>query len=135
MNANEPGTGEASQWAAHPFTGDLPAARARVEAVAEWEAAQKQDNQARPEVIDAAAAILVVPAERRDASFTLHPVTVWDIEGTRVFIWDAGPPGQPRLTAVCTCWNWDDGPCEHVLVALAGTSLSPPDTPDSPVSP
>jgi hypothetical protein len=127
MTANEPGTGEASQWADHPFTGDLPASRARVEAVAEWEGAIKQDTPAKPEVIDAAAAILAAPAERRDASFTVRPVTVWEIEGTRVFIWDAGPPGQPRPTAVCTCWNWDDGPCEHVLVALAGTSLSGPD--------
>jgi hypothetical protein len=35
----KPGTSEAARWASHPFTGDLAAVSARVEAVADREAA------------------------------------------------------------------------------------------------
>jgi hypothetical protein len=118
--AGQPGTGEASQWAAHPFTGSLAEARARVEAVAGWAAARKNGVQATAEVIDAAVTTLAVPPDRRDVSVTVHPAAVWDVDGTTVLVWDAGPPGEPAPYAECTCAHWD-GPCEHLLVALAGT--------------
>jgi hypothetical protein len=118
--AEQPGTGEASQWAAHPFTGSLAAARARVETVAGWAAARKNGVQATPEVIDAAVSTLAVPPDRRDVSVSVHPATVWDIGGTIVVVWDDGSPGGPATAAECTCAHWD-GPCEHLLVALAGT--------------
>jgi hypothetical protein len=127
--AGQPGTGEASQWAAHPFTGSLAEARARVEAVAGWAAARKNGVQATPEVIDAAVSTLAVPPDRRDVSVTVHPATVWGIYGTPVFVWDAGPPGEPTPYAECAC-SHEDGPCEHLLIALAGTDLSQPDSHD-----
>jgi hypothetical protein len=120
---NEPGTSEVSQWAAHPFTGSPAEARIRVEAVVGWEAARKNGVQATPRVIDAAAITLAVPPDHRDISVTVRPATVWDIGGTAVLVWDAGPPGEPAPYAECACGHWD-GPCEHLLVALAGTDLS-----------
>ena len=123
--AGQPGAGEASQWAAHPFTGSLAEARTRVEAVAGWAAARKNGVQATPEVIAAAAITLVVPPDRRDVSVTVRPATVWDIGGATVLVWDAGSPGEPAPYAECECGHWD-GPCEHLLVALAGTDLSQP---------
>ena len=118
--AEQPGTSETHPWSQHPFTGSLAQARARVEEVAGWAAARKNGVQATPGVIDAAAVILVVPPDRRDVSVTVRPATAWDIEGYRVLVWDAGPPGEPAPYAECTCGHWD-GPCEHLLVALAGT--------------
>jgi hypothetical protein len=118
--AGQPGTGEASQWAAHPFTGSLAEARVRTEAVAGWAVARKNGVQAAPEVIDAAAVTLAVPPDRRDVSVTVRPAAVWDIDGTTVLVWDAGPSGEPVMYAECACAH-EDGPCEHLLVALAGT--------------
>jgi hypothetical protein len=118
--AGQPGTSEASQWAAHPFTGSLAEARTRIEEVAGQAAARKHGVRAAPEVIDAAVITLAVPPDRRDVSVTVHPATVWDIEGYKVLVWDAGPPGEPAPYAECSCGHWD-GPCEHLLVALAGT--------------
>lgn len=117
---NDPDTGEAPWWAPHPFIGTLAQARARAEQVAGWAGATKNDVRAAPGVIDAAAAILVVPPDRRDAFVTVRPATAWDIEGYRVLIWDAASPGGPAPYAECSCGHWD-GPCEHLLVALAGT--------------
>ena len=119
----QPGTCEESQWAAHPFTGSLAEARARIEEVAGWASATKNGVQAAPEVIDAAVVTLAVPPDVRDVSVTVRPATAWDIDGYTVLVWDAG---QPAPYAECECGHWD-GPCEHLLVALAGTGPSQPD--------
>jgi hypothetical protein len=78
-------------------------------------------------VIDAAVSTLAVPPDRRDVSVSTDPAVVWDVGGTIVVVWDAGTTGGPVTVAECTCAHWD-GPCEHVLVALAGTGLGQPDS-------
>ncbi len=50
----------------------------------------------------------------------MHPATVWDVGDTTVLVWDAASPGGPVTVGECTCAHWD-GPCEHLLAALAGT--------------
>ena len=92
-----------------------------------WASARKNGVQATPEVIDAAIVTLVVPPYVRDAAVTVRPATAWDIDGYTVLVWAAGPPGQPAPYAECEC-PYEDGPCEHLLIALAGTSPNRPDS-------
>jgi hypothetical protein len=48
----------------------------------------------------------------------LVPVRVV-VGDTTVLVWDAASPCGPVTVAECTCAHWD-GPCEHLLAALAG---------------
>ena len=73
------GAGETGRWADHPFTGTLAEARVRVEeAAADW-AALVGGSWPASEVIDAAVAVLAVPADRRNASAGADPAVGIDL--------------------------------------------------------
>jgi hypothetical protein len=108
-----------------PSARDLAEARARLGAVTGWLAAREGSSQPGPAAIDAAARILAAPPTRRDASVSVHPATVHRatvhrVQGHLVALYHLGSHGGPIATGECSCP--DEGLCEHLLVALAGTT-------------
>jgi hypothetical protein len=106
---------------AHPFTGTWEAASDRVEEVAAWITDRFGSGAPAPEAVESAVGILTALPGFRDASVSVDPVVVWDINGDTVAVYHHGTPDGPVTGTRCTCAHWGGGPCEHVLVALAGT--------------
>jgi hypothetical protein len=117
----QPGTSEAARWADHPFAGTWEAAIDRVEEVAAQAASRFGSGPPSPGAVDAAVCILATLPGFRDASVSTDPAVVWDIDGETVAVYRHGTPDGPVTGTWCTCVNWGSSPCEHVLVALAGT--------------
>jgi hypothetical protein len=122
-------TDEAVRWAGHPFTGTPAEARARLAAAGERAASQGlrpggHPRRPGPKVPGAAVVVLTAaPPDRGNVSARTQPAVVRDIDGDMVAVWHDGTLDGPVTGAWCACGNRDgpDGPCEHVLVALAGT--------------
>jgi hypothetical protein len=76
-----------------------------------------------PSVIDAAVAILTAPPDNNDVTVSVHPATVYRIDGHLVAVYHQGTPSGPVAIAECSCPG--DDLCEHLLVALAGTEECP----------
>ena len=69
-----------------------------------------------------AVGILAALPSYRDASVSVDPAVVWDINGDMVAVYHHGTLDGPVTGTQCTCAHGGSGPCEHVLVALAGTA-------------
>jgi hypothetical protein len=117
--AELPGMSEPHPWSEHPFTGSLAQARALVEKVAGLPAAVQHGVRATPEVFEAAARTLALPPGDRCVSVIADTAAVWDIDGTMTAVYHYQTPDGPVAGSWCGCAHWD-GPCEHLLIALAG---------------
>jgi hypothetical protein len=99
------------------------AARTRLDAVTDWITARQGGTLPIPSVIDAAVAILTAPPDNNDVTVSVHPATVYRIDGHLVAVYHQGTPSGPVAIAECSCPG--DDLCEHLLVALAGTEECP----------
>jgi hypothetical protein len=96
---------------------DLEWARTRVKAVTDWIAARAGSSQPGPAAVEAAVRILATPPHRRNTSHSVHPATVYRVNGHLVAVY-RDPGHSEVVTAECSCPD-DEGVCEHLLAALA----------------
>lgn len=101
----------------NPDPGGLAQARARLRAVSDWIAAREGSSPPGQSAVNGAALILAAPPASRDVSLSIHPATVYHVQGHLVAVYRLGSRAGEIATAECSCE--DDNVCEHLLAALA----------------